>query len=45
MVTYIIFLRAINVSGKNIIKMTSLRDALTQVGFQDVETYIQVEIL
>ena len=39
--TYIIFLRAINVSGRNIIKMTDLKTALTEAGFKNVSTYIQ----
>jgi uncharacterized protein (DUF1697 family) len=41
MVTYVAFLRGINVGGNNIIKMADLRDALTQAGFQWVKTYIQ----
>lgn len=38
---YIIFLRAVNVSGKNIIKMAELKNVLTQEGFEEVQTYIQ----
>ena len=39
--TYIVFLRGINVSGKNIIKMADLRQALISSGYQNVKTYIQ----
>ena len=39
--TYTIFLRAINVSGKNIIKMKELVDVLISNGFDEVKTYIQ----
>ncbi|UUV20291.1 DUF1697 domain-containing protein [Paenimyroides aestuarii] len=39
--TYIIFLRAVNVSGKNIIKMADLKVALIEIGFKSVITYIQ----
>jgi uncharacterized protein (DUF1697 family) len=38
---YIIFLRAVNVSGKNIIKMAELKEKLISAGFQQVRTYIQ----
>lgn len=38
---YIVFLRAVNVSGKNIIKMQALKDALQEAGFGEVKTYIQ----
>lgn len=38
---FILFLRAINVSGKNIIKMAELKDSLIQNGFENVKTYIQ----
>jgi len=38
---YIIFLRAVNVSGKNIIKMADLKEKLKSAGFSDVRTYIQ----
>ncbi len=40
MKTYIVFLRGINVSGKNIIKMIDLKHELNKV-FTDVVTYIQ----
>ena len=38
---YILFLRAVNVSGKNIIKMAELKSLLIQEGFEGVKTYIQ----
>lgn len=38
---YIILLRAVNVSGKNILKMAELKNTLSEYGFQDVQTYIQ----
>ncbi|NGF56882.1 DUF1697 domain-containing protein [Parapusillimonas sp. SGNA-6] len=38
---YVIFLRAVNVSGKNIIKMAELRDLLSKQGFEQAKTYIQ----
>ena len=38
---YIIFLRAVNVSGKNLIKMAELKEKLLKAGFRDVQTYIQ----
>lgn len=37
---YIAFLRGINVGGKNKIKMETLREACTTVGFESVKTYI-----
>lgn len=39
--TYIILLRGINVSGRNIIKMADLKRFLTEEGFANVVTYIQ----
>lgn len=39
--TYIAILRGINVSGKKLIKMDSLREMLSGLGFEDVTTYIQ----
>lgn len=39
--TFIILLRAVNVSGTNIIKMEMLRNLLLIQGFQNVQTYIQ----
>ncbi len=38
---YIVFLRAVNVSGKNIIKMQELKAALQAAGFEEVQSYIQ----
>lgn len=38
---YIVLLRAINVSGKNIIPMKELRILLSDLGFDNVQTYIQ----
>lgn len=39
--TFIILLRGINVSGKNKLPMADLRKLLKDVGFQNVQTYIQ----
>ena len=39
--TYVAFLRAVNVGGKNRVPMAPLRDALTGAGLQDVETVLQ----
>lgn len=39
--SYIALLRGINVSGKNLIKMVELKEALTTAGLTDVSTYIQ----
>ena len=41
MVTYVAFLRAINVGGQKLIKMEALRGALKRLGFKNVRTYIQ----
>jgi uncharacterized protein (DUF1697 family) len=38
---YIAFLRAINVSGHNIIKMVDLKVAFEEIGYQNIKTYIQ----
>jgi len=38
---FAVFLRGINVSGKNIIKMEELKKQLSAAGFSDVFTYIQ----
>lgn len=38
---FIALLRGINVSGKNLIKMETLRSVLQSEGFQHVKTYIQ----
>jgi uncharacterized protein (DUF1697 family) len=40
-IPYIILLRAVNVSGKNIIKMAALRQKLQDAGFSNATTYIQ----
>lgn len=37
---YIAFLRAVNVGGKNLIKMEILRDVFAKLGFENVKTYI-----
>ena len=39
--TYIVLLRGINVSGKNLVKMDALKQALLTHGFTKVSTYIQ----
>ena len=39
--TYVCFLRGINVSGKNIIRMKEFRELLEKEGFANVNTYIQ----
>ena len=39
--TYIALLRGINVSGQKKIKMAELRTQLTELGFENVQTYIQ----
>jgi uncharacterized protein (DUF1697 family) len=39
--TYIAFLRGINVSGKNLIKMNELALLFEKLGYQKVRTYIQ----
>ncbi len=39
--TYIAPLRRINVSGQKKIKMPHLREILENIGFKDVNTYIQ----
>jgi uncharacterized protein (DUF1697 family) len=41
MPTYFLFLRAINVGGRNIIKMADLKSWMQQLGFRDVKTYLQ----
>lgn len=41
MKTHLALLRGINVSGHNMIKMDLLKKALENIGFQDVQTYIQ----
>ncbi len=39
--TWIVLLRAVNVSGKNLLKMEDLRNALSHIGFPSPRTYIQ----
>lgn len=41
MKTYVVLLRGVNVSGKNLIKMAQLKQVVTAAGFTDVTTYIQ----
>lgn len=41
MTAYVAFLRAINVGGRTLIKMSDLRDAFAAAGCRDVTTYIQ----
>lgn len=41
MKTYIVLLRGVNVSGKNIVKMAVLKDILIDNDFKNVTTYIQ----
>ena len=41
MKTYIILLRGVNVSGKNLIKMADLKQILIKEGFTGAATYIQ----
>jgi uncharacterized protein (DUF1697 family) len=41
MIKYIAFLRAINVGGKNLIKMDDLKKVFESLGFKNVATYIQ----
>ncbi|HSX09897.1 MAG TPA: DUF1697 domain-containing protein [Candidatus Saccharimonadales bacterium] len=37
---YVALLRGVNVGGKGIIKMSELKDAFSEAGFQNVSTYI-----
>ena len=39
-VQYLALLRGVNVGGKNLVKMSELRDALEEMGLADVATYI-----
>lgn len=41
MSVYISLLRAVNVSGKNVIKMSLLKELYEKIGFNSVKTYIQ----
>ena len=38
---FVVLLRAVNVSGKNLLKMADLKSKLLEEGFEDVQTYIQ----
>ena len=38
--TYVAFLRAVNVGGRGIVSMAAIREALTAIGLSDVRTYI-----
>jgi uncharacterized protein (DUF1697 family) len=40
MARYVALLRGINVGGKNLVPMATLRDAFIDAGFEDVSTYI-----
>lgn len=40
MTTILALLRGVNVSGHNMIKMTALKSALENVGFQNIRTYL-----
>jgi uncharacterized protein (DUF1697 family) len=39
-VTYVAFLRAVNVGGKGIVSMATIKEALIALGLSDVRTYI-----
>jgi uncharacterized protein (DUF1697 family) len=41
MITHLALLRGINVSGHNMIKMDALKTTLENIGFKNVQTYIQ----
>jgi uncharacterized protein (DUF1697 family) len=41
MTTYVALLRAVNVGGNNLIKMSDLRDLLAGLGLEDVKTHLQ----
>jgi uncharacterized protein (DUF1697 family) len=41
MTTYVALLRAVNVGGNNLIKMSDLRDLLTGLGLEEVKTHLQ----
>lgn len=38
---YVAFFKGINVGGRNIVKMSELRQLFTDIGYQDVKTYLQ----
>ncbi|OXA88299.1 DUF1697 domain-containing protein [Flavobacterium hercynium] len=41
MITHLVLLRGINVSGHNMMKMDALKTMLESIGFQNVRTYLQ----
>jgi len=41
MSTYVALLRGINVGGRNLVAMAQLRELFADMGYQDVQTYIQ----
>jgi uncharacterized protein (DUF1697 family) len=41
MARLIVFLRGVNLAGRNRIAMAALREALDEVGFEDVSTYVR----
>jgi len=41
MITHLVLLRGINVSGHNLMKMDALKTMLESIGFQNVRTYLQ----
>lgn len=41
MITHLVLLRGINVSGHNMIKMDALKTMLENIGFQNIRTYLQ----
>jgi uncharacterized protein (DUF1697 family) len=44
MARYVALLRGINVGGKNLVPMATLRDAFIDAGFEDVSTYIEAAL-
>ena len=38
--TYVAFLRAVNVGGKGVVSMAAIKEALVELGLSDVRTYI-----
>src|ERR1700749_1952091 len=42
---FVALLRGVNVGGKNMIRMSSLKESFERMGFGDVATYINSEIL
>ena len=41
MATYALLLRGVNVGGRGLLPMATLRAVLTDVGYDDVRTYLQ----